>query len=158
MLLLILYSAVTDFSSAAILLWDYWVVHRQKMDTLAGYRPHSIYWYTYGINPRAIIAFLVGLVPNLPGLINSVNPKVKVGSGARPYDFGWLLGFGATSLVYIGLSYAFPPTESLIDVAILPDEYYDGHVEGVDGVHAATEKGSTYGEEREMEHDELKVI
>jgi hypothetical protein len=54
-------------------------------------------------------AFLVGVVPNLPCLINSVNPNIDVGSGIYLYDFGWLLGFFATGLVYVVLSYISRP-------------------------------------------------
>ena len=44
----------------------------------------SIYRYTYGINWRAITAFVVGVAPNLPGFINSINSSVNVGVGKRP--------------------------------------------------------------------------
>ncbi|EAT81538.2 hypothetical protein SNOG_11039 [Parastagonospora nodorum SN15] len=88
---------------AAILVWDFWVVHQRKYDTLALYQPGGIYRYTAGCNWRAIVAFVVGVVPNLPGFINSINPGIDVGVGSRPYTFGWLLGFVATSLVYVVL-------------------------------------------------------
>lgn len=95
------------------------------------YDSNSIYRYTHGINWRAIIAFLIGVAPNMPGFINSVNPKIKVGVGSRPYTFAWLLGFTITSLIYVLASTIFPPTESMIDRAILPDEVYDGELESV---------------------------
>jgi cytosine/uracil/thiamine/allantoin permease len=111
---------------AAILVWDFWVVHKRKYDTLALYQPHGIYRYTWGINWRAIVAFVVGVVPNLPGFIQSINPSIDVGVGARPYTFGWLLGFVATSLVYVVLElWVAPPTETFIERSVLPDEIYD---------------------------------
>ncbi|KAH3912550.1 hypothetical protein HBI56_153810 [Parastagonospora nodorum] len=112
---------------AAILVWDFWVVHQRKYDTLALYQPGGIYRYTAGCNWRAIVAFVVGVVPNLPGFINSINPGIDVGVGSRPYTFGWLLGFVATSLVYVVLEmWVAPPTETFIEKAVLPDEIYDG--------------------------------
>ncbi|KAH1454859.1 hypothetical protein KXX13_001292 [Aspergillus fumigatus] len=120
----------------AIMLWDFWLVKRRKYDTLALYQPSNpTYRYSsWGTNWRAFVAFLVGVAPNLPGLIASVNSSIDVGVGIHPYQFGWLLGFVATSIVYVGLSVWFPARESLIERAVLADEIYNsrGTVEGVD--------------------------
>ncbi|KNG51845.1 uracil permease [Stemphylium lycopersici] len=111
---------------AAIMVMDFWVVHRAKYDTLALYQYHGIYRYTAGCNWRAIVAFLVGVAPNMPGFIQSINPDIDAGVGARPYSFGWLLGFVATTLVYLLLEMVVaPPTETFIERAVYPDEIYD---------------------------------
>ena len=62
----------------------------------------------------------------MPGFIHSVNPKINAGVGVRPYTFAWLLGFAITSLIYVVLSMVFPPKETMIERAILPDEVYEG--------------------------------
>ncbi|KAF2191834.1 uracil permease [Zopfia rhizophila CBS 207.26] len=120
---------------AAIMVFDFWWIHKRKYNTVALYQPHSIYWYTGGVNWRAIVAFLVGVAPNLPGFINGVNPKIDVGAGIHPYQFGWILGFVGTSIVYVALETVFPPREAIIEKAVLPDEVYDeggyGDLEGV---------------------------
>lgn len=125
---------------------------------------NSIYRYTHGVNWRAILAFLIGVAPNMPGFINSVNPKIKVGVGSHPYTFAWLLGFTITSLVYVLASMIFPPRESMIDRAILPDEVYDGELASVtiegkalDGGREDVEKSSgrrPWGKEE----SELRVL
>lgn len=79
----------------------------------------------YGINWRAVLSFIIGVVPSLPGLINSVNSHIDVGSGVHPFEFGWLLGFVATSIAYVLLSWLLPAQETRIDRAVLPDEIYD---------------------------------
>ncbi|CAO2647090.1 Nn.00g080120.m01.CDS01 [Neocucurbitaria sp. VM-36] len=113
---------------AAIMVFDFWLIHKGKYDTLALYQPHGIYRYTGGCNWRAIVAFIVGVAPNLPGFIQSINPSIDAGVGARPYSFGWLLGFVATSIVYVVLSmFVAPPRETFIEKAVLPDEIYDQH-------------------------------
>jgi NCS1 nucleoside transporter family len=118
---------------ASIMLFDFWVLHKGKYNCLALYQPDNIYRYTYGINWRAVVAFLVGVAPNLPGLINSVNSSIDVGAGIHPYQFGWILAFVATTIVYMALSYAFPAKETFVDRFIGPDEVYDGQVvEGMD--------------------------
>ncbi|KAL0258615.1 hypothetical protein SLS55_006112 [Diplodia seriata] len=110
---------------AAIMLFDFWVVHKRRYDTRALYEPHGIYRYRAGVNWRAVVAFLVGVAPNLPGFINSINTSIEVGVGARPYQFGWLLGFVGTSVTYLALEYAFVPRETMIERAVLPDEVYE---------------------------------
>ena len=110
---------------AAIMVWDFWLIHKRKYNTLALYQPHSIYRYTYGVNWRAVIAFLVGVAPNMPGFINSINSSINVGVGVHPYQFGWLLGFVGTSIVYVALENIFVPHDTMIKKAVLPDEVYD---------------------------------
>jgi NCS1 family nucleobase:cation symporter-1 len=139
--------------SAAIMLFDFWVIHSRKYSVLALYHPNSIYRYnSVGMNWRAIVAFVVGVAPSLPGFINSINSNIHVGVGQHPYQFGWLLGFVGTSLVYCALEYGFPPKETFIDRAILPDEVYDQVVDGVN-VHYG-EKGSEGDMEREILHEQ----
>ncbi|KAJ5973204.1 hypothetical protein N7481_010414 [Penicillium waksmanii] len=154
---------------AAIMLFDFWVVNRRRYDSLALYQPwNPIYRYNwklpglsrsiYGINWRALVAFLVGVAPNLPGLINAVNPKIDVGVGVHPYQFGWLLGFFATALVYLVLSRFFPAEEAKIDRAILPEEVYEGAdtnvvVEGLDTDASSTEKAAAPAVEKQLPGD-----
>ena len=132
---------------AAIMVFDFWVIHKGKYDTLALYQPWGIYSYSkfYGINWRAIVAFLVGVAPNMPGFINSINSNIKVGVGVHPYQFGWILGFVSTAMVYTALEYAFPPRETFIDRAVLPDEIYEAHGYGgeneIEGVPVEYENG-----------------
>ncbi|KAL4984413.1 NCS1 allantoate transporter [Aspergillus falconensis] len=113
---------------AAIMLWDFWLIKSRKYDTVALYRPDMpTYWFNaWLVNWRAVVAFLVGVVPSLPGLSNSVNGSIQVGVGVHPYQFGWLLGFVGTSVVYVALSYSFPVREALVERAVLADEVYEG--------------------------------
>jgi NCS1 nucleoside transporter family len=135
---------------AAIMVFDFWVIHRAKYDTLALYQPYGIYRYTKGVNWRAVTAFLVGVAPNLPGFINSINPNIEVGVGVHPYQFGWLLGFVGTSIVYVGLGMLFPPRETMIERSVLPDEVYDanGVVDGVSADGGSSEEGGREGGEK----------
>ncbi|KAL4805795.1 permease for cytosine/purines, uracil, thiamine, allantoin-domain-containing protein [Aspergillus unguis] len=124
---------------AAIMLWDFFLIKKRKYDTVALYDPaNPIYRFNAClVNWRAVLAFLVGVVPSIPGLINSVNPSIGVGVGVHPYQFGWLLGFVGTSLVYILVNWGFPAREALVARAVLPDEVYEERMEGqgdIDGV------------------------
>ncbi len=54
---------------AAIMGADYWVVKRKHVDVPALYRAHGRYRYNEaGTNWRALTAFLISVVPNLPGM------------------------------------------------------------------------------------------
>ena len=128
---------------------DFWVVHGRKYDVLALYQYGSIYHYWNGINWRAWVAFLVGIAPSLPGLINSVNTKINPGVGIRPYEFGWILGFVATGLVYIILMFVFRPEETFIDKAVLPDDIYAARTGTIEGVVSQDEETLSWGAEGE---------
>lgn len=58
------------------------------------YKPTGLYWYTSGINSRAVAAFAVGMVPQLPNLAYQINPMIK--GLSRDYvnfaSLGWLEG------------------------------------------------------------------
>ena len=40
------------------------------------YSTHSIYWYSSGVNLRAMAAFITDMVPQLPGLMYKINPNL----------------------------------------------------------------------------------
>ncbi|EEH35650.2 allantoin permease [Paracoccidioides lutzii Pb01] len=128
---------------AGIMLFDFWVVKERKYDCVALYQPDNIYWYTNGVNWRAILAFVVGVAPTLPGLFNSVNHNIDPGVGVHVYQIGWFVGIVGASLVYLSLSYVFPATATRIECAILPDDIYmpqNGDVDGVPGAEHVGEQ------------------
>jgi cytosine/uracil/thiamine/allantoin permease len=156
---------------AAIMLFDFWVVNRAKYDCLALYQPlNPIYRYVctvpfmsgktiWGVNWRALVSFIVGVVPSLPGLINAVNPKVDVGEGVHPYQFGWLLGFSATAVVYLALSWLFPVKETQIPRAVFPDEIYDERAVVVEGLETdSSEHMSATSQGEKMAAESGKVV
>jgi NCS1 nucleoside transporter family len=152
---------------AAIMLFDFWVVNRAKYDCLALYQPlNPIYRYVcevpglsktiWGVNWRALVSFVVGVAPSLPGLVNAVNSGIDVGVGVHPYQFGWLLGFVATAVVYLALSWLFPVKETQIPRAVLPDEIYNENAVVVEGLETdSTEQVSATSK---MPGDSEKVV
>lgn len=43
-------------------------------------------------NWRAVLAILCSVPPTIPGLINSINPKIKVGGAVHLFDIAWIFG------------------------------------------------------------------
>ncbi|KAK2811748.1 hypothetical protein FQN50_001786 [Emmonsiellopsis sp. PD_5] len=61
---------------AGILLADYYIVNNRKLYVPDMYRPQGIYGYErWGTNWRAVVAFVVGFGPLLPGFARSVRPN-----------------------------------------------------------------------------------
>jgi len=129
---------------AAILGADYWVVKSKHIDVPALYRAHGRYRYNkYGTNWRAAVAFLISVVPNIPGMAAQVNPSLaaSVGGAEKIYDFFYLWGFSSAFVIYSVLSKVFPCPETLISATIHEDSDVisgtefksDGEVDGSDG-------------------------
>ncbi|KAH8714592.1 NCS1 nucleoside transporter family protein [Ilyonectria robusta] len=94
---------------------SYLVVCKQKLNVDDLYRGDkgSIYWYTWGVNWRAPVAWIVGVVPCLPGFIAAVDTSVSVSDGATElYYTNYMYGFLSSALVYSVLHFAFPDARS----------------------------------------------
>jgi len=51
----------------SIMIAEYWIIKKQKVNVPELYRPHGMYRYWNGINWRALLALCVGFIPVLPG-------------------------------------------------------------------------------------------
>ncbi|KAI0765176.1 NCS1 nucleoside transporter family [Fomes fomentarius] len=100
---------------AGIMVADYWIVHRCKVDVASMYNPHGRYCYTGGFNWRAVVTLLLTVPPNLPGLIATIRPAVKVDGAINVFDFAWLFGFFASLTVYSMLSLVFPAKSTFVN-------------------------------------------
>ncbi|KAG8745947.1 hypothetical protein FRC12_014407 [Ceratobasidium sp. 428] len=114
---------------------DYWFIHKGKIDVPALYNFDGRYRYTAGVNWRALLSLVVSVPPNLPGLINSINPKISVGAGAQHlYSIAWLLGFSLAGVTYFIASKLFPPTETMLDEHVSGDDRLDARYDNRDQV------------------------
>lgn len=105
---------------------DYWLIKKRHIDVPALYDPHGRYRYVYGVNWQGLVAFLIAVCPNLPGLANSIN-GISISAGAKHlYAFDWLYGFVSSVFVYTALSMVFPTKEALIPKTIYSLEVVEG--------------------------------
>ena len=93
-----------------IIISDYFLVRKQGLHVGDLYRgdSSSAYWYSFGFNWRAIVAWAMGFWPLLPGLVRGVQ-GVSDGNGwDHLYNISYFFGFFVTLLLYWGLSALFP--------------------------------------------------
>jgi len=67
------------------------------------------------------------VTPQLPGLINAVNPSILIGGAVYIANMNWYFGIFSSAVVYGGLSLAFPAHETLVSKLIeTPEETVEG--------------------------------
>ncbi|MFL5772503.1 MAG: NCS1 family nucleobase:cation symporter-1 [Flavisolibacter sp.] len=87
-----------------ILIADYFFVRQQKLLPNDLYRHDGIYRYRNGFNPLAIVALVLGILPNIPGFLLQVK---LVSAEAFPewishlYNYAWFVGFFISGIMYL---------------------------------------------------------
>lgn len=112
---------------AAIIISDYFLIHRGNIHTPSLFDPRagSLYFYTAGWNLRASGAWVAGMLFGLPGLIGAYRPDLVAIAAIEMYETGWLLTFVVSFVLYTAIGLAFP-------VRLVPKGYETGN-EGVEG-------------------------
>lgn len=90
-----------------IMIADYFIVRRTRLDVDDLYRRGGAYEYQGGVNWRAIAALLVGVAINLPGFVAEAAPSLKdaVPEVLRSiYTYAWFVGFLVSGGLYVLLS------------------------------------------------------
>lgn len=88
---------------AGILLVDYFIIRRMNLDLQALYERTGAYSYTNGYNPKAIIALILGVLPNIPGFLVQIkvcNPDSPLGVFVPFYHYAWFIGLFISGVVY----------------------------------------------------------
>jgi NCS1 family nucleobase:cation symporter-1 len=100
----------------AVMIVDYWILRRRRLDLADLYRLRGRYYYTGGWNLRAIAAVLVAVIPVLPGFIDAAT--TPGGIVANPdvldhlYSYGVFFTFFVAAVVYFALSVLIPVHET----------------------------------------------
>ncbi|KAJ4387922.1 hypothetical protein N0V93_008525 [Gnomoniopsis smithogilvyi] len=77
-------------SIAGVIICDYWICRAQQLKVSALYNLRGSHYYTLGVNPRALIAFVFGIVPNLPGLAAACGASGVPKGATYLYSLSWL--------------------------------------------------------------------
>ena len=84
-----------------ILVADYFLLRKTKLDLPGLYAPHGPYCYFYGVNPAALVALIVAVLPNLPGFLAQVAGLQVAPFWIQLYHYAWFTGFGVALMVYL---------------------------------------------------------
>ncbi|MBL0337665.1 MAG: NCS1 family nucleobase:cation symporter-1 [Rhodospirillaceae bacterium] len=86
-----------------IMIADYYFVRKQQLNVEALYQHQGQYSFHKGFNYPAIIALLVGILPNIPGFLTTIHliPLNTVpGWVAELYNYSWFVGFFISGVLY----------------------------------------------------------
>lgn len=90
-----------------ILIADYWVLRKQRLDTTDLYLEKGRYTYRNGVNWRAIAALALAIFPVVPGFIRAVStPGGQVADPNmfdRIYSYAWFVTFALSFIFYLAL-------------------------------------------------------
>ncbi|MCX6349289.1 MAG: NCS1 family nucleobase:cation symporter-1 [Candidatus Aureabacteria bacterium] len=92
-----------------ILIGDYFVLRRTKLNLPDLYRASGEYRYRGGFNGRAIAALVAGVLPNIPGFLNQLGVKGIGTFWSGLYAYAWFTGFALAFAVYLLLMKLLPP-------------------------------------------------
>lgn len=91
---------------AGIMIADYWLVRRTRIEVDDLYRADGRYAYRGGWNPAALIAFAGGVLPNLPGFLKTAAPGSFDWIG-KPWTsifmWAWFVGLFVALAIYTAL-------------------------------------------------------
>jgi NCS1 family nucleobase:cation symporter-1 len=104
---LIAYSSLLG-AVGGILIADYFLLRRTRLDLAGLYRKEGPYWYNAGFNPRALIALAAGIAPCVPGFLATVAAVEVPAIWVELYHYAWFLSFGVSFAVYAGLMWLMP--------------------------------------------------
>jgi NCS1 family nucleobase:cation symporter-1 len=102
-----------------ILIADYFLLRGTKLDLEGLYRQQGPYTYRGGYNPAAMLAFVLAVLPNVPGFLHQAG---AFGDGVVPaafdavYTYAWFVGFFLAGALYLVLMHLIPH-DSLTPVA-----------------------------------------
>ncbi|MFZ6848285.1 NCS1 family nucleobase:cation symporter-1 [Undibacterium sp. RuRC25W] len=91
---------------AGILIIDYYFIRKTHIVVDDLYHEKGQYQYSHGWNMVAVVAFLIGVVPNIPGFLNAAFPAAFP---AIPelcktiYTYAWFVGMALSGVVYFCL-------------------------------------------------------
>ena len=91
---------------AGIMIADYFIHRRKKLNVAALYDPDGEYRFTGGFSLVGLAAFVLAVLPNLPGFLATVGVLDKAGVPGgflTIYNYAWFVGFVIAFAIYLGL-------------------------------------------------------
>ncbi len=86
-----------------IMISDYYFIRKQVLNVTELYDPYSQYRYSNGFNRIAVVALLLGILPNVPGFLTTIGALDKETVWpwvAGIYHYAWFVGFFVSGMTY----------------------------------------------------------
>jgi NCS1 family nucleobase:cation symporter-1 len=100
---LIAYSVLLG-AIGGVLIADYFLIRRTRLDLAGLYVQEGPYWYWSGFNPIALLALVAGIAPCVPGFLATV-AKVDVPAvWTEIYHYAWFVSFAISFVLYAALT------------------------------------------------------
>jgi NCS1 family nucleobase:cation symporter-1 len=107
---LIAYSALLG-PIGGILIADYFVCRKRKLNVAALYQTEGEYRFTNGFSIIALISLAISALPSLPGFlvnVKALSPESVPPMLAQLYNYAWFIGFALAFAIYLALRKIFP--------------------------------------------------
>ncbi len=85
---------------AGIMIVDYFLIRKKEIIVDDLFRRGGIYEYSSGINWVAMIAFVSGVLPNLPGFLGAIGVVHVSPLFSSIYDWAWFVGVAVAGVLY----------------------------------------------------------
>lgn len=93
---------------AGILIVDYFIIRRTNLDVGDLFRMQGRYRYYKGWNPIAIVALVLGVIPNIPGFLEAAGIVESVPAFfSTLYTYAWFVGLFISGGLHYGLTQMF---------------------------------------------------
>ena len=96
----------------AILIADYYVIRKTRLDLVKLYAREGPYWYKNGWNPIAVIALIGGVLLNLPGFLGTIKVMTVSAFWTEFYHYAWFSGSAVSFVLYVALTLALHPSKT----------------------------------------------
>jgi NCS1 family nucleobase:cation symporter-1 len=87
-----------------IMIADYFFIRKQQLRVNDLYKSNGIYSYRDGWNMRALVALVLGILPNVPGFFTTIgvlSPGAVWPWVSGLYNYAWFIGFFVSGLSYL---------------------------------------------------------
>ncbi|HEX5652086.1 MAG TPA: NCS1 family nucleobase:cation symporter-1 [Chitinophagaceae bacterium] len=87
-----------------IMIADYYFIRKQQLETRELYTHMGRYQYNKGYNGKAILALLLGILPNVPGFLVTtklITVNTVPSWLSQLYNYAWFVGFFVSGILYI---------------------------------------------------------
>jgi NCS1 family nucleobase:cation symporter-1 len=86
-----------------ILIADYYLIRRTRLDLAGLYKSAGPYWYVRGFNPHAMVALVIGIAPCVPGFLGTIEALEVDPNWISLYHYAWFISFGLSAVCYVAL-------------------------------------------------------